>query len=364
MATFAACPASYYFVKLSILFFYLRVFELQAKLRYIIYALFAYCTIYYGIAFFAIVSLCNIRNRAWDITVTMNCFAYGPLTFVIGGMDLVADAIVLAFPVPMVLRLRISWAQRIYLLVVFLFGITATAACAIRVGMAVHSRNTHDATMTQYKVVTLFCIEHYLALIAACMPTLGPFFRYLHPLRVKRAVVKRAGVNGKGGHRKIHDDHAALEGWRRPGTLDHSLIHGSVLQSTNRDDAAAGHSLDVILTGGGENRQDVESVGGGERGVQGAGGGRGVEWGEVMLRGIKELGSCRISAPAPFVCKNYVQVGREKSKKSTASQHLHLPRLPPNPFPPTYQPKIPPSPALHPSTPATLHPLISQTPLI
>lgn len=125
MATFAACPASYYFVKLSILFFYLRVFELQAKLRYIIYALFAYCTIYYGIAFFAIVSLCNIRNRAWDITVTMNCFAYGPLTFVIGGMDLVADAIVLAFPVPMVLRLRISWAQRIYLLVVFLFGITS-----------------------------------------------------------------------------------------------------------------------------------------------------------------------------------------------------------------------------------------------
>lgn len=125
MATFAACPASYYFVKLSILFFYLRVFELQAKLRYVIYALFAYCTIYYGIAFFAIVSLCNIRNRAWDITVTMNCFAYGPLTFVIGGMDLVADAIVLAFPVPMVLRLRISWAQRIYLLVVFLFGITS-----------------------------------------------------------------------------------------------------------------------------------------------------------------------------------------------------------------------------------------------
>ncbi|KAL8644856.1 MAG: hypothetical protein Q9210_007034 [Variospora velana] len=177
MATFAACPASYYFVKLSILFFYLRVFELRAKLRYIIYALFVYCTVYYGIAFFAIVILCNVRNRAWDITVTMNCFAHGPLTFAIGGLDLVADVMVLAFPVPMVLRLKVSWAQRAYLLVVFLFGITlvvdwsglwnrntlstdalldsATAACAIRVGMAIQSRNTTDATMRQYKVVTL-----------------------------------------------------------------------------------------------------------------------------------------------------------------------------------------------------------------
>ena len=123
MATFAACPASYYFVKISILFFYLRIFQLQARLRYMIYALFAYCTIYYWVAFFAIIGLCNVKNRTWDITVTMNCFAYGELTFAIGGMDLVADVLILAFPIPMVVKLRISWVQRTYLLFVFLAGI-------------------------------------------------------------------------------------------------------------------------------------------------------------------------------------------------------------------------------------------------
>lgn len=123
MATFAACPASYYFVKISILFFYLRVFQLQAKLRYIIYALFAYCTIYYWVAFATVIGLCNVKNRTWDITVTMNCFAYGELTFAIGSLDLIADALILAFPVPMVVKLRISWPQRIYLLFVFLAGI-------------------------------------------------------------------------------------------------------------------------------------------------------------------------------------------------------------------------------------------------
>ena len=124
MATFAACPASYYFVKMSILFFYLRVFNLQIRLRYMVYALFAYCTIYYWVAFFAIVALCNVYNREWDITVTMNCFAYGKLTFAIGGMDLIADILVLAFPVPMVLKLHITCTQRIYLLFVFLFGVS------------------------------------------------------------------------------------------------------------------------------------------------------------------------------------------------------------------------------------------------
>ena len=123
MATFAACPASYFFVKISILFFYLRVFQLQARLRYIIYALFFYCFVYYWVAFFTIVGLCNAENRSWDITATMNCFAYGKLTVAIGAMDLVADVLVLAFPVPMVLKLQISRPQKVYLLFVFLAGI-------------------------------------------------------------------------------------------------------------------------------------------------------------------------------------------------------------------------------------------------
>lgn len=175
MATFAACPASYYFVKISILFFYLRVFKLQAKLRYIIYALFAYCTVYYWIAVFAIIGLCNTKNRTWNITVSMNCFAYGQLTLAIGGLDLIADIIVLAFPVPMVLKLKITWTQRMYLLFVFLCGILwvtstlpqrdrdfdtdkngrASVACAIRVAFAAEARGTTDATMAQYHVVTL-----------------------------------------------------------------------------------------------------------------------------------------------------------------------------------------------------------------
>lgn len=63
---------------------------------------------------------------------------------------------------------------------------SASIACVIRLAFAVHYRGTTDATMAQYHIVILFCIEHYFSLIAGCMPTLGPFFRYLHPSHWRR----------------------------------------------------------------------------------------------------------------------------------------------------------------------------------
>ncbi|KAF6219693.1 hypothetical protein HO133_004162 [Letharia lupina] len=242
MATFAACPASYYFVKISILLFYLRVFQLQAKLRYMIYALMVYCTIYYWVAFSTVIGLCNVRNRQWDITVTMNCFAYGKLTFAIGGLDLVADALILGFPIPMVMKLRISWAQRIYLLFVFLAGLIASIACAIRVAFAVQSRGTTDATFAQYRVVTLFCIEHYFALIAACMPTLGPFFKWLRPNHWKHVAIGPQSI----GHGRYGDPEAFERVWPRPSKTpsdDTLLGRSSVAPEAEQNDPTFSYSV-------------------------------------------------------------------------------------------------------------------------
>lgn len=52
----------------------------------------------------------------------VNCLSYGRLSLVVGGLDLLGDAMVLLFPIPLVLRLKISGGQRVYLLIVFLCG--------------------------------------------------------------------------------------------------------------------------------------------------------------------------------------------------------------------------------------------------
>ncbi len=61
------------------------------------------------------------------------------------------------------------------------------------------------------------------------MPTLGPFFRYLHPRRLKR-VAK--------GHKTLGND--AGGPWSKKGTLDHSLMYGSVFVSKSRDNDVDG----------------------------------------------------------------------------------------------------------------------------
>ena len=76
--------------------------------------------------------MCNIKNKTWDITVSMNCFAYGPLVFAIGALDLVADICVLAFPVPILLGLKATWQQKVYLLFVFLAGAMYETSLALK----------------------------------------------------------------------------------------------------------------------------------------------------------------------------------------------------------------------------------------
>ena len=123
MAVFAACPASYYFIKMSILLFYLRIFPPTKKITYTAYFLMAYCTIYYAIAFITTVTICNVKNKEWGITMTMNCFAYGDLMLALGWLDLLVDVLILAFPLPMVVKLKVSRPQKVYLVAIFSCGI-------------------------------------------------------------------------------------------------------------------------------------------------------------------------------------------------------------------------------------------------
>ena len=79
------------------------------------------------------------------------------------------------------------------------------------------------------------CIEHYLALIGACMPTLGPFFRWLRPSHWKQ---------GNPDHRRYHDTEAFQPAWpktHKTSSTDDSLMNGSMNLAT-----PAGHDFNSI----------------------------------------------------------------------------------------------------------------------
>ena len=71
------------------------------------------------------------------------------------------------------------------------------------------------------------CIEHYLALIAACMPTLGPFFRYLRPSHLKNVA--------QGQQHLGNDPYDEIERqWPRPHKTspDSSLLRPSINEAS------------------------------------------------------------------------------------------------------------------------------------
>ena len=72
------------------------------------------------------------------------------------------------------------------------------------------------------------CIEHYFALIAACMPTLGPFFKWLRPNHWKHFVIEPQSL----GHSRV-DPEAFERVWPRPSkTLsDDTLLGRSAVAS-------------------------------------------------------------------------------------------------------------------------------------
>lgn len=74
------------------------------------------------------------------------------------------------------------------------------------------------------------CIEHYLALIAACMPTLGPFFRYLRPSQWRHMADEHKDPSDHQHHARL----ALYPGWRPKNyrtSPDSSLMSNSLKAS-------------------------------------------------------------------------------------------------------------------------------------
>ena len=77
------------------------------------------------------------------------------------------------------------------------------------------------------------CIEHYFALIAACMPTLGPFFKWLRPNHWKHVAIGPKSI----GNSRCGDPEALERVWPRP-------------IKTPSDDTLLGASAVTTRTGG------------------------------------------------------------------------------------------------------------------
>lgn len=171
-------------IKASVIYLYLRIFKAPALSAFQIIGRIAMgITAAWTIAFFftslfqcipvtAIVEAYYSREKCVNINQFYNA---GCIT------DIIVDFLILILPIPMVLRLQLSFRQRLAILGIFLLGTLAAASSIAR--LIVYLRfdeisvvHPNDRTYYMSGIFIVTVVEMDLAIISACLPTLRPLF--------------------------------------------------------------------------------------------------------------------------------------------------------------------------------------------
>ena len=110
-------------VKCSILCLYLRIFGVDRKFRMICYGMMAF-VVAWGVAVILVtIFQCKPVEAGWDKTIAgKQCFNLGH--FVIGSNvpNIIADAAIIALPIPRIWELQLSLGRKVGLVAIFLLA--------------------------------------------------------------------------------------------------------------------------------------------------------------------------------------------------------------------------------------------------
>ncbi|EMD61100.1 hypothetical protein GGP41_010008 [Bipolaris sorokiniana] len=165
-------------VKLSVLAFYWRLFEIKARITiYIVTAA--------AIAWCTAILLCVIFNcipvqAAWDITITgAKCISIRAIY--LGGSvpNVCLDLVIVLMPLPHVWRLHAPLAQRIVLAGMFALGTFIAVVSLVRliIFLQIPIATQGDVTYNFREIILWSIVEVNIGLACACLPSLKPVFQ-------------------------------------------------------------------------------------------------------------------------------------------------------------------------------------------
>ncbi|KAF2817692.1 uncharacterized protein BDZ99DRAFT_513920 [Mytilinidion resinicola] len=177
-------------VKTSLMVLYLRIFGTTKKFRITIYVA---MVIVWGWAFSIVIEaflLCRPCELGpdrhtgssmgaiasnWDPTIPGKCGNRNAAFVAAGALNMLTDIMVLLLPVPHIWSLQLQVGRKVGLLATFGLGIFVSAISIIRMKFLL-SLNLADATFSLPDPFMWSVVEPELAVIAACIPLMRPFF--------------------------------------------------------------------------------------------------------------------------------------------------------------------------------------------
>ncbi|KAI0013030.1 hypothetical protein F4779DRAFT_565232 [Xylariaceae sp. FL0662B] len=191
-------------IKLSLLFLYRRIFNLQTKAKFFVNAGIVVVLLVNIALLLAIIFFCIPVQKAWDNSIEGKCTSPAPVSYFTGVWNAVVDIYVLVLPIPLLWGLNMGPRRKLRLGAVFGIGIFACAASLVRLGMTPLLQSDLDATYNIATVSVWATLEINVGLICSCLMLLPAFLRhhvpestksYLRSISFTRS--SRSGQSGK-----------------------------------------------------------------------------------------------------------------------------------------------------------------------
>jgi hypothetical protein len=184
-------------VKLSVLFFYKRIFTTAATFRLAANIMIAVVIAWMITAFFGLLFSSHGVSTFWTTPPQLDLTEYNinlsAFNNAMSAIDIVLDVVILSLPIPVIKRLHMVGGRKLSLMGVFSLGAFCVISSSVRL-YYVHSLLSYagadGALRTFYSdSVDLWGhVEACASIIASCLPTLGPLFAARSPQSIVNSV--------------------------------------------------------------------------------------------------------------------------------------------------------------------------------
>ncbi|KAI0025390.1 hypothetical protein F4780DRAFT_791020 [Xylariomycetidae sp. FL0641] len=169
--------------KVSILFFYLKVFPKKA-FRIMTWILIGANLTYMVVFDLLLIFQCKPLYGAWtfwDGTFEGECISINVLGWTAAAFNIVLDLSVIMLPMPELFQLSMSLRKRLQIVAMFAVGLFITVVSIVRLHSLIQFGNTQNLTQDYVEVGYWSTIEVPVGVICACMPSIRSLFSLAFP---------------------------------------------------------------------------------------------------------------------------------------------------------------------------------------
>ncbi|KAJ0163189.1 hypothetical protein CTA2_3374 [Colletotrichum tanaceti] len=162
-------------LKMSLLFFYLRIFSHDRAVRRLIWATVAFNAVF-GTAFiFLAVFQCTPISfywTKWDLEHAGTCLDINAIAWANAGISILLDFWMLALPLSQIRSLNLHWKKKVGVAMMFFVGTFVTVVSILRLQSLVQFAKSQNPTWDQFDVALWSTVEINVGIICACMPSI------------------------------------------------------------------------------------------------------------------------------------------------------------------------------------------------